>query len=195
MRDQLSHTPLPPTPQTAHWSRTSHQCFHLKSQDSSTVSNTGKTENTHTSRSADVLNWYLLTLLQPPNHYTNRTNCLKQIIFLTLPLFLTSLSTRHNCTMMHCCHEHSHINKTTTMIQVQAWIIQTLHPYKSGLLLPLADHLPNAGNWTESNYTITAIDFASRYCISRGNPPQSEDGYTTDGNPNIMIQSHLKHCM
>ena len=33
----------------------------------------------------------------------------------------------------------------------------------------LADGLPKAGDWTESNWTTTEIDFASRYCVSCDN--------------------------
>ena len=50
--------------------------------------------------------------------------------------------------------------------------------------VPLADLLHKAGEWAESNYTIIATDFASRY---RNYPPQFEDGYMTGSRP--------KHCM
>jgi len=49
------------------------------------------------------------------------------------------------------------------------------------------------------NYTIRANDFASHYCISRGNnackyPLLFEDVYTSGRNPNITTHSRAKHC-
>ena len=50
----------------------------------------------------------------------------------------------------------------------QAWVIAAEYISASSSL-PLADHLGKAGKFAESNYTIIAIEFASRYSVNRGN--------------------------
>ena len=54
------------------------------------------------------------------------------------------------------------------------------HPLDPGVEI-----MPKAGECAVSNYTIIAIDFASHYCVSRGNsgsPPPSS-GQTDVGSP------------
>ena len=48
-----------------------------------------------------------------------------------------------------------------------------MYPHKPGIVeldySPLVDCLHKAGDWAEANYTIESTDFASHYCIGRGN--------------------------
>jgi len=44
----------------------------------------------------------------------------------------------------------------------------------------LLDRLRKAGQCAESNYTIIAVDFASRYCISRENNANTRPNLKTD---------------
>ena len=61
---------------------------------------------------------------------------------------------------------------------------QKRHSRKPGIIaLPLADHLCRAGEWAQSNCTIIAIDFSSRYCVSRGKSANTR--------PNLKIDTQL----
>ena len=55
------------------------------------------------------------------------------------------------------------------------------YPHKSEVVaLPLADHLRKAGEEAQSNHAIIATDFASRYCVSRGNSANTCTNLKTD---------------
>ena len=61
--------------------------------------------------------------------------------------------------------------------------------------VPMVDYLRKAAGWAENNYTVIAIDFASRNCVSRGNSANSQLSLKTDGDPNTMTHLHPKRSM
>ena len=56
----------------------------------------------------------------------------------------------------------------TSESRFNAWNLSLHHPRKYYATLPETNCLRNTGNCAESNCTMIATDFTSRYCISRG---------------------------
>ena len=76
----------------------------------------------------------------------------------------------------------------------QAYLLASIALHQSTVSLVSIGKL---WKWTESNYTIITIDFASHYIVTHENSTNTQfvDRYTTGGNPNILTHSHLKYSV
>ena len=60
------------------------------------------------------------------------------------------------------------------------YAVVTIILESQGSKLPLANHLCKVGECIESIYTVTALDFGSRYCPSRGSSTNTRPNLKTD---------------